>query len=105
MLSPLNPRIFNMRMRNMAAPMKQEYLLQFFYHPDGKESPGYQNVLKRYCRQYNVINVKSIEEHDILELSYYVRFKDKENSNQFIQNLPTIDGVRDINLFFDQEDF
>ena len=81
--------------------------VQFSYSPDGKDIPGYQNVFQQYCRQYNPINVKSIEEHNILELSYYIRFKDKgkNNSNQFIQDLQKSDGVHNINLFFDEEEF
>ena len=88
----------------IAAPKKKEYLLQFFYHPDGSEIPRYQNVLQQFCRKYNIINIKSVEEHDILELSYYIRLKDSEKNNEFIQNLRSINGIHNINLFFDRED-
>ena len=90
---------------SLAAPQRKEYLLQFVYHPNGEDRPGYQNVLKQHCRQHQIINVKSVEEHDLLELSYYVRLRDKEESGRLVQNLGLIHGVRNINLFFDQEEF
>ena len=84
---------------------KKAYLLQFLYHPNGQEHPAYQAVLRQHCRRHDIVNVKSIEEHDLLELSYYVRLRDKGESGRLVQRLGRVEGVRNINLFFDQEAF
>lgn len=89
----------------MVASNQKEYLLQFTYASDGKETPEYQHVFRKYFRRYHIINVKSIQEHGTLELSYYIRFKDENKSNRFVQDLQRIEGVHNINLFFDEEEF
>ncbi|MDD4052195.1 MAG: hypothetical protein PHR28_09910 [candidate division Zixibacteria bacterium] len=38
-----------------------------------------------------------------MEISYYVRFREKGAGNDFIRALQRISGVKDINLFFDEE--
>jgi uncharacterized membrane protein YhiD involved in acid resistance len=82
----------------------KEYLLQFSCSTDGNETPAYTAILKEFCRSHKVINVKSIDAQEAVELSYYVRFKDNRKSNDFIRELRGIQGVKDINLFFDEEE-
>jgi len=88
-----------------ALPKKREYLLQFYSQTGGKTTPAYQNILDEYCRNYSMINVKSIEEHDLVELSYHIRLKDPLTNSEFVHKLSSIRGVRHVNLFFDQENF
>jgi hypothetical protein len=81
----------------------REYLLQFSCQASDSQTSAYATVFKEYCRQHRVINVKSIEAQDSVEISYYVRFRDKDKSNDFIGALQRIPGIKDINLFFDEE--
>lgn len=89
---------------NMAAPKKKEYLLQFSYSPNGEDTPLYIPVLKKHCRRYKVINVKSLgDEQQNLELSYYVKLKEEQKSTAFTRELQQSKGVNHLNLFFDEE--
>lgn len=90
---------------SLAAPKQSEYLLQFSFSANGDVATPYLPVIRKYCRNHKVINVKSIDEHDLLELSYYVKFKDKEKNNEFMRDLKNAPGVKNINLFFDEEQF
>ncbi len=82
---------------------RKEYLLQFTFESDNPEDAPYQSTLKSYCRNYQVINARSGHLPNGLELSYYVRLKDMEKNNQFVRELSGINGVGNVNLFFDEE--
>ncbi len=84
---------------------KREFLLQFSVVPNGKEPPEYVAVIDTHCREQRMVNVKSSEETDIMELTYYVRLKRPEDSHVFIDQLKTVHGVKHINLYYDEEQF
>lgn len=82
----------------------KEYLLQFASSSIGDDTALYMPIIEKYCKQHKVINVKSIEGHDLLELSYYIRFKDESKSDDFIRELKKLPEIKDINLYFDEEE-
>ena len=85
---------------------KQEYLLQVSYHVNGDSAPPYMQLFRRYCRSHQVINTRSAgDDDDQLEVAYYVRLRDKRDSADFVRELRRTDGVRQVNLFFDEENF
>ena len=88
---------------NYASPYKREYLLQFQFSSDDDEASPYVPVLKKYCKKYKLINIKSLGENELLELSYYVILKSKERGKEFISQLEHIERVTNINLFFEEE--
>lgn len=88
----------------LVSSKQKEYLLQFSFTANGEKQPPYLPILRSYCRDYKVINVKSIEDQDILELSYYVKFRDEKKSNEFVRILQNTQGVKNTNLYFDEEE-
>ena len=86
-----------------SASKHKEYLLQFYYSSNGDETPSYLPVLKKHCRHHKVINVKSVDSGDTLELSYYIRLKEDDKSNRLVGDLRQLPGVEHLNLFFDEE--
>ncbi|RJP63212.1 MAG: DUF4956 domain-containing protein [Ignavibacteriales bacterium] len=89
---------------NSLPSTREEYLLQFYYTDDSNEVP-YQKVIKKYCKSYKLINVKSLGSEEGLELSYYVQLRNKDKNNEFLRDLKNIVGIEHINLFFDEEHF
>lgn len=84
----------------------EEYLIQFLFQHREEESPPYLDIFKQHCRHFKIVNVKSMGGDDeLLELSYYVKFKDKEKSSDLVRDLKNLPGVQHINLFFDEEQF
>jgi len=84
------------------------YLLQFYFMPNGDNKTPYLSILKQYCNKHEVINVKSSGSNsgkDIMELSYSIDLRNKEKNDEFIRDLSNIHGVKNINLFFDNELF
>ncbi len=88
-----------------AAPGREEYLLQFYTESGGDMSPSYQSVFDKYCKRYKMINVKSTGEGNLLELSYYVKLKDREQNQNFVKDLRQTKGIQYVNLFFDEDQF
>lgn len=96
--------IFLLTKSNFTSTKPNDYLLQFAFHPNGDESPPYMPVLDKYCKKHNIINAKTIDDKEIMELAYYVRFKNKEKNPEFIRELNGAHGVKNISLFFDEDE-
>lgn len=87
------------------AQKKQEYLLLMSYFPtDGMEA-AYLPLLKHYCKRHQLINTKSHEQSEELELSFYVNLKSEEDNDALVTDLGRVEGVHNVNLFFDEEYF
>jgi len=90
----------------VSAPRREEYLLQLSYSPNGDDLPTYLPVFKKYCRRHKVINTRSMGvDGETLELSYYVKFKDQEANTHFVRELQSVQGVNNVNVYFDEEQF
>lgn len=88
---------------NITSTRQNEYLLQVLFQQNGESSPTYLPILNKYCRRHTVVNAKTIEDQDLMELSYYVKFKNKEENQKFLRELRDTQGVKNINLFYDEE--
>ena len=88
-----------------STPIKSDLLLQFNYNSESNGTPAYSKLIDKYCKKSKLINAKAIGIDEMLELSYYVGFKNKENSTEFVQKLRKIEGVQNVNLFYDEEYF
>jgi len=86
-----------------STPRRDDYLLQFNYRSTGDKLPPYQAVLDRHTTKLTPINVRSLGETDLIELSYYVRLKDKDRGDDLIKDMNGTPGVQYVNLFFDEE--
>jgi uncharacterized membrane protein YhiD involved in acid resistance len=97
--------IFVLWRTSYASLGRREYLLQFSFSSSGQEEAPYVPLMDKYCRRHNLINVRSIEDGDLLELSFYVRLKDREQSGLLVRELGRVPGASHVNLFFDEEPF
>jgi uncharacterized membrane protein YhiD involved in acid resistance len=90
------------------ASKKEEYLLQISYGPNGNGdgTPAYVSVLQRYCRAHHVVNTRTMGSNgEALELSYYVKLRDKNKDSEFVHALRQATGVSRVSLYFDEEEF
>jgi uncharacterized membrane protein YhiD involved in acid resistance len=88
---------------NFGAPRRKEYLLQFSVPTNDEVDAAYLPILKQYCKRNKLINMKSIGDGEMLELSFYVNLKDPAKSKELVQQLRTLEGIERVNLFFDEE--
>jgi len=90
---------------NFSTPVKSDLLLQFTFKVNGDDTKAYNNIIDKYCRRSKLINAKTLGESNMMELSYYLGFRDKTKSTNFVRELKKVEGVQQVNLFFDEEYF
>jgi len=95
--------IYLMSRTRFFTPRRDDYLLQFNYRPTQDKVPPYQPVLDAHCRKLTPINVRTLGDSELVEVSYYVRLKDKDRGEALIKDLNKTPGVQYVNLFFDEE--
>jgi len=88
---------------NIMYPHHDEILVQFSYQKKDTDIKPYLSTFNKYCKTSDLINIKSIGEEDIYEISYYIQLKDKEKTKEFIQELKEINGIDYVNLLFDED--
>ena len=88
-----------------STPVKSDLLLQFTFNSNGTDSSEYSKLIDKFCRKSKLLNARAIGMEYTLELSYYIGFKNKQQSTEFIQKLRKIEGVSNVNLFYDEEYF
>lgn len=88
---------------NYALPNRKEVLLQFSSQAEEGRSPSYIAVLEKYCKKYKLINIKSNGGGFLVECFYHIVLKDKDSSTNFVSDLRKIEGMSNINLFFDKD--
>lgn len=84
---------------------RREYLLQFSYTTNGSDKPPYLDVMSRYCKRQRMVNVSAPGEADRIDISYYVQLRDGDQNQRFLRELQTIPGVRQVSMYFDDEQF
>ncbi len=87
------------------AAQRREFLLQFSMNGKPGEDAPYLDTMKRYCKDHKLVNMKSLDEGETLELSYYVRLKDQDKGTSFVRELEKTPGIERVNLFFDEENY
>ena len=87
----------------LRAQRNRVYMLRLSCYPGEGSRAAYLPLLDRYCRRHQLINVKSYGEDDLLDLSFYVRLRDEEQSRELIRELGRIEGVQHADLFLDEE--
>ncbi|MBT4504035.1 MAG: DUF4956 domain-containing protein [Gemmatimonadetes bacterium] len=87
----------------LSVQQQREYLLQLSYQTSDSDQASYLPLLEQYCRRHQLINVKSFGEDDLLDLSFYIRLRDQDRSNELISALSRAEGVQNANLFLDEE--
>lgn len=85
------------------APRRDDHLLQLSTRPSKDPVPPYLACINQHCGKATIINVRSLGETDLIELSYYVRLKQKDKGQELIRDLNRTPGVQHVNLFFDEE--
>lgn len=94
---------------DVIAPKREQYVVQFTYHPPHKEvngeTPPYVGKLQMYTRQYTLVNARSVGEIGEMEVSYYVKPKRDMGVEELIRELKSIKGINSVVIFGDEEQF
>ena len=66
---------------------KKQFILQFSYKSISEDNPPYLDIMEEHCTQHKLINVRSLGRDDLLEVSYYIIFKDKVKNNSLVKSV------------------
>lgn len=84
---------------------EKEFLLQYSFMNEENDEKFFEPLFNKYLKKVKLINVKSLGDKNIVEYSYYISFKSHKQTSDFIRELKAIDGVQQVNVFFDEEYF
>jgi uncharacterized membrane protein YhiD involved in acid resistance len=88
-------------------PGKGQFLLQFTTtgEPVNRDDDEVRLALiRKYSRRHRLIDVKTSDSDDSLEMSYFLTLKDPRQGSDLIRELRRIEGVSHINLLYDEDD-
>lgn len=88
---------------NFGNPRKTEYLMQLTYVSTPETDKELNSFLRKYCRRFKLVNIKNREEDDV-EAFYQVAYKSRKNSAEVLRELRKVTSVKNVNLFFDEDD-
>lgn len=94
---------------NYAAINRKAYLLQFTYtnpnsnNQEGQLTQEHINILKKYCKTHKMVNVKASQDGTVLDLTYFVNLKSRQQSTALTQELGNAPYVSNVNLYFDED--
>jgi hypothetical protein len=95
--------IFILFLTNYGSRHKKELILRFWMTPEDRAEPIYLSVFSKYLSDYTMINVRSARLGQFLELSFYVRLKKIESSQDFIRELSALEGIERASLVMTEE--
>jgi uncharacterized membrane protein YhiD involved in acid resistance len=78
-----------------------KYILQFSFN--GSLFDDVNKKLNSLCRQSELISIKSNEQTKATDYTYYVMLKRKISGSDVISELHKVEGLNNINLFYDKE--
>jgi len=89
---------------NFGLGKKREYLLQILMTDSGVSGAKPDDIIKKFCRNFKLINVKAIGEpdHDMIEFSYHVFLRHDNDGNLMVKALKQEPDIKNVNLFFDE---
>jgi uncharacterized membrane protein YhiD involved in acid resistance len=95
--------IYVLFLTNYGAIGNKERMLSFWVIPEDEENPVYMDVFRRYLATFNLVNVKSVRLGQFLEMSYSIILKDRDQSQAFIKELSSLEGIERVSLAFGED--
>lgn len=72
---------------------QNDFMLKFWMVPRDIDEPVYQSTFAIYLKDYKMMNLRSARLGQFLELSFNVRLKKPEQSQAFIKELSSLEGI------------
>ncbi len=85
---------------------KREFLMHIAADAEAIPDNPFAPLFKTFCSNHKLVNVKTIgdeENGQTMEYSYYINLRKEERGSELVKNLRQIEGVHQVNLFFDED--
>jgi len=81
---------------------QKELFLKFWMIPDDQDEANYLPMFKKYLQKYTMLNMRSAQMGQYLEMSFNVQFLKKEKSRQFVGDMSSLEGIERVILVMDE---
>lgn len=78
-------------------------MLKFWMIPEDGDEPVYVQVFRKFLSDYTLLNLRSARLGQFLELSFYINFKKKEKTPDFIKELSGLEGIERISMVVNED--
>lgn len=83
---------------------RRSFLLQLTYDaPQHNGQSSYLPVLHEYCKKHNLVNARAGSDGEALNLTFFVKLRDNGEVEAFTRALSRTDHVRNVNVFYDEQ--
>ena len=82
----------------------RDFLLKMRMEPDEREVPVYRETFDRILDLHNLINIRSLQMGNLLEMTFQVKLKRQANSSSLVSELSGLDGVERVALISSEEE-
>lgn len=91
---------------SFSLPQNREFLMQITTRGEQLPENPFAGILHKYCRRHKLVNIKTMsdEPEELMEFSYYIKLKDDERGSEMASALKRLEGVDQVNLFFDEDE-
>lgn len=83
--------------------LSNQYMLQFTYSNGTPDEKSFLQILSNHCSGFEIINIRSNEINKSFEYSYYIHVKKNRSTNELLYDLQKVEGIKNLNIFFDQQ--
>jgi uncharacterized membrane protein YhiD involved in acid resistance len=89
---------------NFGALKRRGYVLQFIFNPaEAAADEPYMAVIKRYCKRYKLLNMKSRAGGAHIDLVFEIDLRRKIDSIKLSRELDEVPGIESVNIFTDED--
>ncbi|MFA6215679.1 MAG: DUF4956 domain-containing protein [Patescibacteria group bacterium] len=96
--------IFVLTKINFGSIRKFDYILMFATDTRKATENIYKSVFDKYLKDSSILNIKAVEQGNILQLTFSIRFISEKEVGEFTQSLERLEGVSEVNLITAKND-
>jgi uncharacterized membrane protein YhiD involved in acid resistance len=85
-------------------PRRRYHILQITFDGLKTGNQDFDKLMTKYCRTSKLVNIKSTGFEQEMETMYHVILKKESESEPLVKALNTLSAVRQVNVFFDEDD-
>lgn len=89
---------------NFGSIRRFDYVLNFNLDTRQTNDQAYKSAFERHLKQNTLLNIKAIEQGQVLMLSFSIRFIDEASSREFTGALSQLNGVSNVSLITAKND-
>lgn len=85
------------------APRRRHFLLQIVRQ--SSEQTDLTQALSRVCKSIKLVSMKNVGMEDLTESNYHITLKDIRKTEEIVQSVRQMNGVQQVNVYFDEDDY